>query len=169
MNTLARSRTLFTECVTIVARHKYAWAATIVLPLLLAQFVSISVNVTESLPQRFFIILKGASVDRGDYAAFRWHGGGPYREGVTFVKIVAGVGGDNVEAANREYRVNGGLVGKAKTHARTGSPLDLGPTGIIPPGSYYMMATHKDSLDSRYALTGWIREEELIGRAYAIF
>jgi conjugal transfer pilin signal peptidase TrbI len=30
-------------------------------------------------------------------------------------------------------------------------------------------APHPDSLDSRYALTGWIAEDQIIGRAYALF
>jgi conjugal transfer pilin signal peptidase TrbI len=43
-----------------------------------------------------------------------------------------------------------------------------GPTGKIPPSHYYMAAPHPDSLDSRYALVGWIKDEHVIGRAFQI-
>jgi conjugal transfer pilin signal peptidase TrbI len=50
-----------------------------------------------------------------------------------------------------------------------GLPLELGPTGILPAGRYYVRAPHPDSLDSRYWLTGWISDAQIIGRAYALF
>jgi len=157
------------ECAIRIQRRWYVWAFALIAPLVITHFVSISLNVTESLPQTLFIVVKGEKPAKGDFAAFRWHGGGPYKEGVTFVKIIAGAGGDRVDAVDREYRVNGKTVGVAKTHSRTGVPLEPGPVGIIPDGSYYMMATHKDSLDSRYRLTGWINDSEIIGKAYALF
>jgi conjugal transfer pilin signal peptidase TrbI len=60
-------------------------------------------------------------------------------------------------------------VGYAKTVSRQGQPLDPGPTGTLPPGHYYVRAPHPDSLDSRYRLTGWIADAQIIGRAYALF
>ena len=106
---------------------------------------------------------------RGEYIAFRWHGGGPYPAGVTFVKIVAGMSGDTVTRADRDYFVNGTHVGQAKAVSRQGVPLELGPTGILPAGRYYVRAPHPDSLDSRYQLTGWVSEDQIIGRAHALF
>jgi conjugal transfer pilin signal peptidase TrbI len=32
-----------------------------------------------------------------------------------------------------------------------------------------MSAPHPDSLDSRYALVGWVSETELVGRAFSLF
>jgi conjugal transfer pilin signal peptidase TrbI len=101
--------------------------------------------------------------------AFRWPGGGPYPAGVTFVKVIAGIAGDEVTRADRDFFVNGAHVGEAKSVSREGAPLELGPTGVLPPGRYYVRAPHPDSLDSRYRLTGWISEEQIIGRAYALF
>ena len=126
-------------------------------------------NVSPSLPQRFFLIHKGELPLRGHYVAFRWAGGGPYPAGVTFVKIIAGMAGDSVTRADREFFVNGMPVGQAKTTSRQGLPLELGPTGILPAGRYYVRAPHLDSLDSRYRLTGWISDAQIIGRAYALF
>ena len=85
------------------------------------------------------------------------------------VKLVAVVAGDTVTRANRDYFVNGVHVGPAKSVSRQGVPLELGPTGVLPAGHYYVRAPHPDSLDSRYRLTGWVSQTQIIGRAYALF
>lgn len=130
---------------------------------------SISVNVSPSLPQRVFLIHKGESVGRGDYVSFRWHGGGPYRAGASFTKIVAGVPGDKVERIKRSFYVHGNFVGIAKPKGLAGEPLEMMEPGILGEGEYYVMAPNPNSLDSRYKLTGWIKQSEIIGRAYPIF
>ena len=126
-------------------------------------------NVTESLPYRLFLIHKGELPARGQYMAFRWRGGGPYPAGSTFVKVVAGMPGDVVSRVDRDFFVNGHAVGHAKSISRQGIQLEPGPTGTLPAGAYYVRTPHPDSLDSRYALTGWVSQTQLIGRAYAIF
>ena len=65
--------------------------------------------------------------------------------------------------------MNGLPVGWAKPFSTGRAPLTLGPTGVIPAGHYYVSGTHPDSLDSRYALAGWIPRDALIGRAYVVF
>jgi conjugal transfer pilin signal peptidase TrbI len=77
--------------------------------------------------------------------------------------------GDTVTRVDRDFFVNGTPVGHAKTVSRQGVALEPGPTGIVPAGRYYVRAPHPDSLDSRYRLTGWISESQIIGRAYALF
>jgi conjugal transfer pilin signal peptidase TrbI len=135
-------------------------------------------NITDSLPDQVFLTLKHWSgpIQKGDYVAFEWHGGGPFPKGIHFVKLIAGVPGDVVTMdAERNFWLNGAggvvpgsgeLLGWAKPRSRTGEALDPGPVGVIPPGYYYVRAPHPDSLDSRYALTGWIHESEIIGKSY---
>ena len=53
-------------------------------------------NASPSLPHRLFLIHKGEMPGRGDFVAFRWAGGGPYPAGVTFIKVLAGIPGDEV-------------------------------------------------------------------------
>ena len=130
---------------------------------------AVGINCSPSLPYHAFLIHKGEAVAKGQFVAFRWAGGGPYPAGVTFVKIVVGMAGDHVTRIDRDYYVNDIAVGTAKTVSRKGVTLEPGPVGILPPGRYYVRAPHPDSLDSRYALTGWISEEQIIGRAYALF
>ena len=133
-----------------------------------AQF-GFGLNASPSLAYRFFLIHKGELPQRGQYVAFRWPGGGPYPAGLTFVKVIVGMAGDTVTRTDRDFFVNGTYVGQAKTVSRQGVPLELGPTGVLPAGRYYVRAPHPDSLDSRYRLTGWVAEEQIIGRAYALF
>ena len=130
---------------------------------------ALGLNVTESLPARFFLIHRGEQPGRGDFVAFRWLGGGPYPAGTTFVKVLAGLPGDEVTQVEGEYFVNCYPVGKAKSVSRQGIALEPGPTGTLPNGSYYVRAPHPDSLDSRYALTGWVSLSQIFGRAHALF
>ena len=127
------------------------------------------INVTESLPARLFLIHRGELPGRGNFVAFRWPGGGPYPAGATFVKVLAGVPGDVVTQVDGEYFINCYPVGKAKSVSRQGTALEPGPTGTLPGGSYYVRAPHPDSLDSRYAITGWVSHAQIIGRAHALF
>lgn len=137
--------------------------------LLFRTYFTFGLNASPSLPHTLYLIHKSATVERGQYVAFRWLGGGPYPAGVTFVKIMAGMPGDTVTEIDRQFFVNGIAVGTAKRLSRKNAPLEVGPTGVIPSAHYYVKATHPDSLDSRYRLTGWISQTQIIGRAYALF
>lgn len=164
-----RARIVGRDALGHLQRWAWVWAFVVVAAGLFAQLYTFGLNVTESLPHRFFLISKGEPVIRGQYVAFRWAGGGPYEAGRTFVKIVAGVPGDVVTRNGRDFFVNGKHVGTAKTHSRKGEPLEPGRVGVLGPGQYYVMGTHKDSLDSRYAMIGWIESKAFVGRAYALF
>lgn len=157
----------------------------------LLQFaIRIDVNYTDSLPDHVFITVKGwnTGLKRGDYIAFKFPNENPispFRKGDHMVKIVGGVAGDTVtmtaergfsvlspgEVASKALAIPGsnGTLGVAKTLSRRGMPLEPGPVGVIPEGSYYVYAPHPDSLDSRYAITGWVHETEIFGRTFAIF
>lgn len=140
-------------------------------------FFSLGINLDHSLPGHVFLIHKGEMPRRGQIVAFRFQGFAPYfPAGTTFVKILAGVPGDVVQAANNgciEYRVHAPtssmVIGCAKANARDGLPLHPGPVGKIPQGRYAVAGTHPDSFDSRYAGVGWIRRDQIIGRAWRIF
>lgn len=112
---------------------------------------------------------QGRDASRGDFVAFHWAGGGPYPAGVTFIKVLAGMPGDEVTRDAQGFHLNGVPMGVPKPVSRRGQPLEPGPTGRIPEGLYYVRAGHPDSLDSRYQLTGWIHASQIIGRADALF
>jgi conjugal transfer pilin signal peptidase TrbI len=101
--------------------------------------------------------------------AFRWENNWPYPRGSIFVKRLTGMPGASVTASDRRYFVDGREMGFAKEHSKSGVPLKPGPTGVIPKSRYFVSADHLDSLDSRYALTGWIAEDQILGQAIRLF
>ena len=166
---LPRVRSYFADLARAIGARWAWWAVPLAVATVTSRYVAISINVTESLPERVFVVLKqSTSFQRGDYLVFRHPGGGPYPAGAPFVKKVAGVAGDLVEVRGRDFYVNGQLIGRAKETSKSGFPLLLGPTGVIAPGAYFVYTPHPDSFDSRYALTGWIGGERIIGRAVPI-
>ena len=130
---------------------------------------ALGLNTTQSLPPSLFLIERNAMPAKGELVAFRWPGGGPYAKDSTFIKLIAGIPGDDVTKQDGEYFVNCRPVGRAKATSRQGNALQPGPTGTLPAHSYYVRAPHPDSLDSRYALTGWVSRTQIIGRAHALF
>jgi conjugal transfer pilin signal peptidase TrbI len=156
-----------------ILRHLKRWGIVYLLAALALRWFDanfrLGLNVTDSLPAHLFLIHRGEQPGRGDFAAFDWPGGGPYPAGVTFVKQIAGVPGDTVSRIDAEFFVNGRSMGIAKPFSRQGIPLEAGPTGLLPPDRYYLRAPHPDSLDSRYRLTGWVSQSQIIGRAHVLF
>ena len=154
-------------------RHLERWTLIYLLAALAAAWFDahfrLALNVTESLPVRLFLIHRNEQPGRGDYVAFRWLGGDPYPAGATFIKQIAGLPGDMVTQIDSDFFVNGQPVGRAKPLSRRGLKLESGPTGTLQDGAYYVRSPHPDSLDSRYRLTGWVSQAQIIGRAHALF
>ena len=149
----------------------YLWL--LALWVILGRYFIVSINLSDSLPGRLYLIQKGVIPSLNDLAAFQYQGGGPYATGTRFLKLVKGVEGEQVTAVSydtgfSDFYVSGSFVGRAKPLSQSGMPLSPGPTGTIPPHHFYMSAPNPDSLDSRYALVGWVDEKFIIGRAIEI-
>ncbi len=129
----------------------------------------LTINLTDSLPGTLFLIDKRSFPQEGELLAFRWANDWPYPKGSIFVKRLSGMPGAIISARDRHYFVDGREIGFAKSLSRTGVSLKPGPVGVLPVGRYFVSADHPDSLDSRYALTGWVAEDQVIGQAYRIF
>lgn len=126
-------------------------------------------NETQSLPNWAFLADQAHRVPkRGDLVVFLPPKTRFYPQGMAFGKIVGGVPGDLVEARGRAFYVAGRYIGEAKTHSQDGQPAEMGPIGRIPPGHYFLYTPHKDSLDSRYSLIGWVPQRRILGVAKAI-
>lgn len=164
-----RLRTFAERTAGHVKRWALVYVGLVAIALWFQTNYAFGLNASPSLPHRLFFIHKGEMPGRGDFVAFRWAGGGPYPAGVTFIKVLAGVPGDEVTRNGEGFHVNGVAVGVPKSVSRQGQALEPGPTGRIPEGRYYVQAGHPDSLDSRYRLTGWIHASQIIGRARALF
>ena len=174
-------------CMTHFRRYWKHYLIPVVAVFLLQFVIRIDINYTESLPDHVFITVKGwkTGLKRGDYVAYAFPSENPvspFRKGDHMVKIIGGVAGDLVVMKENRYfeiiqpgrdeivKVLGGsTLGMAKTLSRTGKPLDAGPVGVIPEGRFYVYAPHKDSLDSRYAMVGWITDQDILGRTFSLF
>ena len=88
---------------------------------------------------------------------------------VPYLKTVRGVPGMHIAVGiDRTVFLNGEPVGRAKSHALDGRPLQAIAPGTIPAGHYYLHADHADSHDSRYAEIGLVPRERILGRAIAM-
>lgn len=142
-----------------------------ILPFLYNPWWRIALNWTHSVPATLFVIVFGEQAEKGDYVALRWEGVSiaGHHPGDIFVKRLVGLPGDVVTREDRDFRVSGAYVGRAKPFSGEGVALDLGPLGVLPAGHYYVAGAHADSFDSRYALFGWLEESRIVAKAYAIF
>lgn len=131
------------------------------------------INVSPSLPNWAFLLETKQPPARGSLIFFRPpvspvlfnnFGAKPH----LFGKHVYGMPGDVVTHQGQAVFINGRQVAIAKTHSRKGEPLAMGPTGVIPPGCYYVGTPHKDGFDSRYALIGWICKPAIVGTGTAV-
>ncbi|MEM8985166.1 MAG: S26 family signal peptidase [Pseudomonadota bacterium] len=123
-----------------------------------------TVNHTASLSHWAFIVDRRATPERGDLIYFA-PPDNPYYADTGFVKIIAGVAGDEVRREERTYFVNDVEIGAAKPRSQKGDPLEPGPVGVIPANTYFVFTPHKDSYDSRYKQIGWIGRDRIIGVA----
>lgn len=146
-----------------------AWSVAFSLLILAAKpWFRLAYNSSESLPGVLYLIAVGQAPLRGQLIAFYPPRNRFYREGMFFVKQVRGVGGDVVMRRDRDFFINGQHLAKAKAQSLKGLPLQPGPEGVLPDGSYWVWTSHPDSFDSRYADVGWIPPDRLLGRAFRL-
>ena len=131
------------------------------------------INTTQSLPNWAFILDTKTAPSKHSLIFFRppssaimevHFGKGEH----LFGKRVFGVPGDVVTRKDRTFFVNGEKVAVAKTVSKRGVLLELGPTGVIPNGCYYVGSEHPDGFDSRYGQIGWICRERVVGVGQAV-
>ncbi|AXA91343.1 conjugative transfer signal peptidase TraF [Massilia sp. YMA4] len=126
-------------------------------------------NFSPSLP--FMIVLADYSVTelhRGDYIIYACDGRAvAYFPGLrrqALFKRIVGIQGDTVSVVGRQVLVNGRPVGYAKRQTSTRMALQPISPGTIPPGFFYVVGTHADSFDSRYAIAGLVARRQILAR-----
>lgn len=130
----------------------------------------IALNLSESLPQKYFLIIKGKLPEKGEYACFKNKNSNQFYSH-PFIKQVIGVSNDEIKQINNNYWIASSQypfitpAGLAKEYSLKGERLIKNSTRIIPPNHYYVYASHKDSLDSRYQEIGLIHKSHIIGKA----
>lgn len=145
--------------------------ASTLVALLIGQKVSLGATTTLSVSGTYVVavLATGQAPGRGELIAFRPGPGARYHRGKLFVKRLAGLPGDRIERlhtpASEMVAVNGQPLAPLKPLTRDGRALPRGPTGVLPACHYFVYGDHRDSYDSRYADIGWVRCEQVVGRA----
>jgi conjugal transfer pilin signal peptidase TrbI len=126
-------------------------------------------NWTPSLPYLVaWRVAPQAAWPRGDLVLYRFDGTAqqayPGLAGQPFFKVVRGLPGDRITVVDRIVHINGVAVGRAKSHTFDGRPLEPIAPGDVPAGFLYVQGTSPDSFDSRYAASGLVRAEQVLGR-----
>lgn len=119
----------------------------------------------------YLIDKKDTKLVKGNIYAFQSEGMKPFfKNGVTMLKYLRGVPGDEVEInSGTEILVNGDRQGIGLRYAEklgVGPEAFIGKT-ILQDENYWFMGTSSFSFDSRY--WGTVKKQQVIGRAYPIF
>lgn len=134
----------------------------------ISPWVFFAFNATKSIDGNVFLIVRGGEINKGDLVAFQPPTNRFYGD-LWFVKYAKGVEGDEVSYRNGVLYINESPSGPVWEHAKDGSELHPGPSGLIPEGYVFAWTPHPRSFDSRYSDIGWVSHEKVIGRAYRIF
>lgn len=133
--------------------------------------VRVALGVSESLPWRVFVAVRGGEVSCGAEAVglFRLEVENPYWErGTVFAKRFVGCPGDFLRTEGREFFINGERVGAASGTDSKGEAVgSFEFFGPIPEGSWFVLGDGPRSYDSRY--WGFVRRSWVVGRAYPLF
>lgn len=137
---------------------------------------TLAINMTPSLPIHVAVIERGTwPTQVGELLAYRSTGYGPLPKGLVLIKRVVGMPGDSVRCdpvvsttiqCEVVVRASTGLETRrpVRKFSRQARPLQAGPTGTIPDMHYHVAGDHEHSFDSRYALMGWIRADQVVGK-----
>ena len=123
------------------------------------------INQTQSLPNWIFIVDKGTPPKKGDMVAFVPGPNPYYPDDLPFVKIVRGIGGDEVSIEGVEIAINGQRLGAIKSLTGANPNVTAVEPGTIPDGQYFVWSPSPDSFDSRYKEIGYVETNRIIGRA----
>lgn len=130
---------------------------------------ALALNETESLPEKVFLIEKGAPLEVGGLMAFRVGAGAKhYPMDTVFVKQVCAGPGDAIVRSSGTIEINGHVLPTKETSSR-GEPLAPLDLDHVPDGAWFACTHHPDSYDSRYADIAVIDNARIVGRARALF
>ena len=130
----------------------------------LAEYVHVVVNKTDSLPIRTFIHLKRQLPKKGDYTlvSSAWYNG-------RLIKQVLAEAGEKITYDSKGILYVGRQkIGVPKTQSKDGRELTPIAPQVIPDGYVFLYAPHNESFDSRYAELGLVKKSALQGRALPV-
>lgn len=172
---------------TILRKFKKEWAnssvrkviilsiLSMILMTFFQNYITIGINITESLPQKIFIMVKvKKEMIREKYYGFKYAGksGHYYAPGTKFIKKLAGGPGDilKTDLSSRSITLITGRKNKIIYNLADRDSKGKKITeififnGEIPEDKYFFVGESNNSYDSRY--WGLVDEKDIIGRAY---
>ena len=167
-------RRRFAECRDLARFLRHHWFATVLIVLVYAAAKHwLWFNISPSLPYNLVWLEYGATPQRGELMLYRFAGptlpGIEHLNALPFFKRAAGMPGDEIRVVNRIVSVGDTRIGFARYHASSGLALDPIPAGVIPAGYIFAQADSPDSFDSRYAQSGLVPVDRILGVAHPIF
>ncbi len=146
---------------------KHLIVASFIVVLMWESGISFCINVSESLPQRFFILKREpADIPSGSYVVFLQTFEGKEQR---LIKQVLGKFQDHIQVESDNVWINEQWVGRAKTYSKTGKALNPIKPQRVPQNYFFVAGTHLDSFDSRYQEFGLLSRDRIIARAYPLF
>lgn len=144
----------------------------LILITMLLSKISISLNLTNSLPQRLFISHPYINqIELGDHITFKKNNKF-YDQKYLFTKIVVGIKGDKIEVKDDKLILlrNNEIVKelKLKKYALNKERVHPNQEKIVNKDQYFVFGTHQDSLDSRYQEIGLINKNDILYKAIVI-
>jgi conjugal transfer pilin signal peptidase TrbI len=136
---------------------------------------SFKINVTSSLPERFWVINnnKTTNFKVGDYIVFYAPNDKMLTNGknTPVIKIVVGVGGDKIVIKNKMLFINNKFYGFLFEKTRNGNILTPIKSQIIQANCYFAYTPAMYSYDSRYSDIGILCEKNhrIIASAHSLF
>lgn len=133
---------------------------------LFASHFTIGVNISECVPERFFLVSRDApAIERGRYYAFTSRGAAPFfADGTLMLKRLVGVPGDRVTVGEGVVAINGEVLGDLRYATRVDGSIERDE--LIPEGHYWLMGTTLESFDSRY--WGYVRLNQIRSQAWPV-
>lgn len=123
---------------------------------------------SDSLPYKLYFLVKGDNWKKGDLVAIKnFHT--KHTKNQHFTKKIVGVAGDVVTIEGKHVLVNGVKHAQLKNKTKNNKKLTPMIAQTIPQQHFFVIATHKDSFDSRYQEFGLVRENYIEGKVYPIW
>ncbi|MCI4411708.1 MAG: signal peptidase I [Thiotrichales bacterium] len=146
----------------------FAWFAVLFVILVLLKHFNIgylSVNKTPSIATGIYWVMPKVMPRKGDDAVIEYKGQ-YFERGVHLVKHVVAINGDLIAHNGNQVMINGkATTAMIKPVTLRGEPLLPGPVGCVPDGEFFVLGDHVDSFDSRYGHLGFVKPEQIIGKA----
>lgn len=130
------------------------------------------INVSHSLPQKFFVYrVNDKALNRNDIVAFDADNIAGISDGITVFKIVVGLPQEKVIVKNGLVFINNKKVAAINESIAYFGKIHPIEDQIIKPDCYFVVGSNQifDSYDSRYREFGLICKKSIIGKAYGFF